>query len=237
MAFGSMDNRLFGATGKPGGSNDAQRVSLVEWQNEVLGIFDLTILPNVFSPKYFTDSLWFAETLPKIVGTGSLLEVGSGTGIVSLYCADAGASVTATDISPEASQNTALNARRNGQRVSVCNGDMFEAIRENEKFDFIFWNHPFNNWDTPVDDMLLRAGLDERYAGLRKYVSEGPGHLSEGGSLLLGTGDMADLKEIEKIAEENGCRLAFLDSVELPVEHGGSVSNSYLIYRFDRKEK
>lgn len=248
-----MDKRLFAPSDESGSASENGRLDRSAWQKEVLKVFDkmkkhtepyemqagkfqLTILPNVFSPKYFTDSLWFAETLPKLVGRKRLLEVGCGTGIVSLYCADAGAAVTATDINPEASKNTELNAWKNGLNISVRNGDMFTAIRDDEKFDVIFWNHPFNNWDKPVDEMLLRAGLDEQYAGLRKYVGEGARHLDEGGQLLLGTGDMADVPEIESIAAENGYRLVLLEKVDLPLEEGGNVLNSYLIYRFDRKE-
>ncbi|OGG57970.1 hypothetical protein A2853_03535 [Candidatus Kaiserbacteria bacterium RIFCSPHIGHO2_01_FULL_55_17] len=252
MTFGSMDKKFHQKPDDDSAPKPA-RLERPEWQEEVLAVFDkmrshkelyemkagkfsLTILPNVFSPKYFTDSLWFAETLPEIVGKKRLLEVGPGTGIISLYCADAGAAVTATDINPEATKNTELNAKKNGLDISVRNGDMFAAIRDDEKFDVIFWNHPFNNWNKPVDEMLLRAGLDEQYAGLRKYTREARKYLDEGGQLLLGTGDMADIQEIEKIAEENGYQLTLLRKVDLPLEADSKVLNSYLIYRFDKKE-
>jgi len=117
------------------------------------GNFTITVLPNVFSPKYFTDSLWFAQSVSTIVGTRRLLEVGSGTGIVSLYCADKGATVVATDVNPQACHNTEINARRYGLSISVRYGDLFDVIEEKEEFDFIFWNHSFNNWDQPVTEV------------------------------------------------------------------------------------
>ena len=197
-----------------------------------VGKFDIVVLPDVFSPKYFTDSLWFAEELPAIVGQKKFLEVGSGTGIVSLYCAEAGATVTATDINPDACRNTTINAARYGLAISVREGNVYDAVALGKKFDFIFWNHPFNNWDEKVE-VLLRAGIDPKYEGLRQYVREGKSHLTEGGVLLLGTSDMAHIAEIEKIAHENGYRLTTLRSVELPIEEGSDVWNTYFIYRFD----
>ena len=47
----------------------------------ILGI-DIIVLPDVFSPKYFTDSEWYAKEAAEIVGAGSLLEIGTGTGIL-----------------------------------------------------------------------------------------------------------------------------------------------------------
>ncbi|MFH1978426.1 MAG: methyltransferase [Candidatus Aenigmatarchaeota archaeon] len=70
---------------------------------------ELTVLPNVFSPKYFTDSKYFAEEIPKIVKNKKLLEIGTGTGVVSIFCALSGANVTATDINPAAIKNCKMN--------------------------------------------------------------------------------------------------------------------------------
>ncbi len=197
-----------------------------------VGHFDIVVLPDVFSPKYFTDSLWFAEELPAIVQGGSFLEVGPGTGIITLYCAEAGSRVTAIDINPAACRNTRINAERYRIPVDVRQGDVYDTLAPEEKFDFIFWNHPFNDWDESVE-MLVRAGIDPRYDGLRRYVGEARVHLAEGGSLLLGTSDMARTSVIEKIAAENHYRLTTLRSVDMPIEEGSDVWNTYFIYRFD----
>lgn len=197
-----------------------------------VGKFDIVVLPDVFSPKYFTDSLWFAEELPAIVGNKSFLEMGPGSGIISLYCADAGARVVAIDINPAAYRNTRINAERYGFPIDVREGDVYNALAPEEKFDFIFWNHPFNNWDESVS-ILARAGIDRRYGGLRRYVHEARAHLTAGGVLLLGTSDMAQTSEIETIAKENSYRLIPIRSEELPIEDGSDVWNTYFIYRFD----
>ena len=197
-----------------------------------VGKFDITVLPNVFSPKYFTDSLWFAEELPAIVGKKTFLEVGVGTGIVALYCAAAGATVTAIDINLDACRNTVMNAKRYGFSMSVRGGNVYDALAPAEKFDSIFWNHPFNDWDEDVE-ILLRAGIDPRYEGLRRYVEGARAHLNPGGQLLLGSSDMARTSVIEKIAAENDRRLTVLRSVDMPIEEDSEVWNTYFIYQFD----
>lgn len=87
----------------------------------------LIVHPNVYAPGFFTDSMWFARELPVIVGQGSVLEVGTGTGIISIACARAGARVTATDINPDAIKNARQNALRNNVYIQLIDSDLFSA--------------------------------------------------------------------------------------------------------------
>jgi release factor glutamine methyltransferase len=198
------------------------------------GKLDLVVLPNVFSPKYFTDSYLFAVKLGKIVKNKSLLEIGSGTGIISVICALKGAKVVATDINKNAVKNTKLNFKKFKLKGSIRIGDVYGPIKKNEKFDVIFWNHPFNNWKTPIKDVLLKAGLDYKYKSLNKYISQARKHLKSQGKLLIGTGNYADLKEMKKIASRNFYKLKLLDEINLPIEKGASnkLKNKFFIYEF-----
>ena len=64
------------------------------------------VLPNVFSPKYFNDTKIFASNI-KINPGEDFLEIGPGTGVISIFAALNGAkSVTAIDINPQAVKNT-----------------------------------------------------------------------------------------------------------------------------------
>ena len=190
----------------------------------------LTALPNVYAPFFFTDSQWFGEHVSSIVGTGSLLEIGSGSGVISVICALNGARVTATDINPAAVENTRINAEKYKLDIDVRSGDLYSPLRESEKFEYIFWAHPFNNWETPVDDILLRSGMDFRYEGIRGYIAGAKAHLRPDGRLLLGTGDSADLETIEKIAIESGYTLKLLREATMPLELGLPNEITYLIY-------
>lgn len=101
-------------------------MSLNDFKPDVLAIFEkinsmehprtffvkdipLIVLPGVFSPVYFPESIFFARELSKIVKKKTLFEVGTGTGIISLFCAQKGAKIVATDINSAAVQNAQLN--------------------------------------------------------------------------------------------------------------------------------
>jgi len=200
-----------------------------------IGDMELLVRPGVFSPAYFTDSAFFAIEVPKIVGQKSLLEIGTGTAIVAIAAAKNGARVVATDISSEAIVNANHNIQRHGLDIPVLYGDVFDAIRKNARFDFIFWNHPFNKGDNPDETMLRRSGFDYQYQGLEKYFAEAYNHLTPEGRLLLGTGTVggeggADLDAIHEIAQRNGYTPELLKSEIHPVTPGSPVLNKYLIY-------
>lgn len=227
--------------------NDADRE---QWQEEVRTIYEkirghkeayhievnglkIKVLPNVFSPGYFADSAFFAREIPQIVGKSSLLEIGTGTGVVTLAAALNGAEVYATDINLDAVENADINFFEYDVKVCLLEGDVFDALPNVLKVDFIFWNHPFNRADQPVDDMLLRAGFDHDYKGLRKYISGARGHLNPEGTLLLGTGNFADLDEMARIAEANKFRPVLLKKEETELSPGTGIKNDFRIYHLE----
>jgi len=188
---------------------------------------------NVYSPDQFSDSTYFSKELPKIVGNSSLLEIGTGTGVISIICALKGAKVFLTDINPDAVKVAKENAKRYNLDIPIKESDMYESINPDEKFDFIFWSHPYNNWNEPVDDMLLRSGLDYKYDSLRRYIEGARAHLLPGGKLLLGTGNTADIATIAKIAEKNKYSIRILKASEMPLafKEKGRIIN--MIFQFD----
>ncbi len=197
----------------------------------IYGGLELVVFPNVYAPEFFDDSLWYAKQLKEIVGNKSLLEIGTGTGVISIFCAKNGAKIVATDINPDAVKNAQANAKKHNLPVSIREGNLYEPLSAEEKFDFIFWAHPFNSWDMPVD-MLLASGIDPRYEGLRGYIAGAKNHLTQNGKLLLGTGDSADLKLIESIGKENGYTLKLLREIDQPLEPGKDAHIKDLIYEF-----
>lgn len=190
----------------------------------------LEFFPNVFSPKYFTDSFWFAKEISEIVRGTSFLEIGSGTGVVSLLAAKNEASVFCTDINKQAISNTKRNFEINNLKGNFIEGDLFENIPKNICFDYIFWNHPFFESDMPVNDILLRAGFDHKYEDLERYLKEGHDYLNKNGKLLLGTGNAARLNRIEEICDKYFCKMNLLRTIVLPVSPANSLINDYRIY-------
>src|SRR5258708_5898149 len=104
-----------------------------------------TLLPGVFAPTYTPVTELFTTWIPYPVG-GTLLEMGSGTGVTAVNAALAGCRrVTALDISSAAVENTRRNVERHGvaDRVEVRHSDLFDALSGDERFHLIYWNSNF----------------------------------------------------------------------------------------------
>jgi release factor glutamine methyltransferase len=119
----------------------------------VVGL-DLVVPPTVFHPKIFLTSAFFAKFLQSLDLRGkTVVEVGAGSGILSLSAAKAGAiSVTALDINPAAVEATNLNAAKNGLvQVEAFQSDLFSAIPAERKFDVVISSPPSFSGE-PRDD-------------------------------------------------------------------------------------
>lgn len=206
------------------------------YTTEVLGK-KIVVLPNVFSPKYFSDIDFFSKEVPRIVQSRSFLEIGVGTGVVSLFVALNGAPrITGTDINPDALKNTSSNFQGYGLKIELFEGDVFDPIPEGYKFDYIFWNHPFNSVDYDISDVLLKSVFDTKFEGLRKYFSEAHEYLNKNGTLILGTGQLADQDEVLRIAEENNWLQIELREKESTHRVGGAKPMRLYILLFQEKE-
>lgn len=172
---------------------------------------DIIVYPGVFSPKYFHDTEIFARHLPVIPGQ-ALLEIGPGTGAVSIAAAYKGAErVVAVDINPQAVANTQANieAHHLEERISVRHGDLYDALAEGEKFDTIFWNVPFGlvSKRKKLSD-LEKAIYDPGYQTLERFFREAPRHLRLCGGLVIGfSSTLGKLERLTKLANAGGFRL------------------------------
>lgn len=149
---------------------------------------EFVVFPNVFSPKYFNDSELFALNLPINPGD-TILEIGPGTGLVTVMALLRGASrAIAVDINPDAVRNTEENARQSGvsDRLRVLEGDVYGPLAADEKFDVIFWNTPFGLVEEGELPMLERAVFDPGYEATRRFVQGARDHLVPGGRVYIG---------------------------------------------------
>src|SRR5690606_1254737 len=100
------------------------------------------VLPGVFHPGLFSSTNFLLEFLAgQDLKNKSFLELGCGTGYLSVAAARAGAEVTASDLSSMAVRNTKLNATQNKVSIKVVKSDLFANI--SGKFDVIAINPPY----------------------------------------------------------------------------------------------
>jgi methylase of polypeptide subunit release factors len=162
----------------------------------------LTIQKNVFSPKYFHDSRFFANKLPITKGQ-SFLEIGPGCGIVSIAAALRGASrVLAIDSNLDAVWNTRENAKTYevADKIEVRHGvvyTLYGEIEIEEQFDSIFWNVPFGYLPKGYKvSRLQKAVFDPGYKHIREFIEGAPDHLKAEGKLHIGFSSTLGIPEL-----------------------------------------
>ena len=107
--------------------------------------------------KVFSPSLHGTEGLGsciRIENGDTVLDIGTGTGILGILAAKKGGKVIATDLSIHAVNLTKKNAEKNQVILDVRQGDLFQPI-DNQSFDVIIANLP---------QEVLSPKLLERYS-------------------------------------------------------------------------
>lgn len=108
------------------------------------GSLSLRILPGVFHPGLFISTIALLQFVRQNISLNKIrvLELGAGSGLISLFCRQMGASVTASDISDIALKNIELNALKNNLSFDFVKSDLFERVHP-EAFDLILINPPY----------------------------------------------------------------------------------------------
>ncbi|RYY86046.1 MAG: methyltransferase domain-containing protein [Chitinophagaceae bacterium] len=103
----------------------------------------LQVPPEVFHPGFFFSTkllLRYLCTLP--LRGRRLLELGAGSGLISIVMAQLGSYVVATDINETALQQLEANAIANAVALEIRQSDLFNELR-GERFDMIAINPPY----------------------------------------------------------------------------------------------
>jgi release factor glutamine methyltransferase len=158
--------------------------------------FELTVRPTVFHPRYFITSEFFAAFIGRLDLSGQrVADVGTGSGILALAAARAGAAtVTAIDINPAAALTAAENARANGldDRVTAICSNLLSAVAPDAIFDVIISSPPsFPGEPRDIADRAWHAGPNYRDVG--SLFHQARERLAPGGRLYILLSSDSDL--------------------------------------------
>ena len=167
--------------------------------------FEIDTSETVYIPA--EDSFLLAENLAIRPGD-SVLEIGTGTGIVAMYASRMTDKITVTDINFDAVELAEHNFKKNGiENIEILFGNLFEPLK-NRKFDVILFNTPYlptENGDV-IDDNLNYAfdgGLNGREL-IDKFLDEVKNHLNEKGIVQIIQSSLSGNEETLKKLDELG---------------------------------
>lgn len=146
---------------------------------------------EVYPPS--DDSILFIESLDVKEGE-RILEIGCGSGVVSIHCARNGCAVTCGDINPKAVELTRINSEANRVTLDIRETDVYSNI--DERFDTILFNLPY----LPVDEDGLLAkswsGGPDGLGPLPELLEGAPEHLNEDGRVVVVISSLMDTQAL-----------------------------------------
>lgn len=158
-----------------------------------------TVLENVLIPRHDTETS--VEIILKLVKENNIknmLEIGCGTGIVSITVdleSEGKINITSVDISPYAIKNSNINKKILKSNIKILKSNLFEKV--DEKFDLIYSNPPYiktseiENLQVEVRNHEPRLALDGGSDGLcfyREIIKKSQDYLNKNGFLVFEIG-------------------------------------------------
>ena len=135
---------------------------------------------SLYSPR--EDTYLMLDAVRAVeVGGKKVLDLGTGSGILGLYCALRGADVTAADIDDQAVQHAIDAAGRLRVKLQGITSDLFRKIPN--QFDLIFFNPPYLP-SVDSKDRTVDGGADGRDV-INKFLSDLSEHLAKNGVAYL----------------------------------------------------
>jgi methylase of polypeptide subunit release factors len=166
----------------------------------------LVVLPGVLNPALFRTSGVVLDAVRggAVPDGATVLDLGTGSGVLAVAAARIARSVVAVDIDPAAVRCARINALLNrvDDRVEVRQGSFFDPVA-GERFDVVLCNPPFYHGEprTPFEGALYSTDFAGRFSdGL-------PGHLTESGFALVVLSTDGDIAGFEAAFRDAG--LAF----------------------------
>jgi len=162
---------------------------------------EVLVYPEVFPPHLTISTKILLDFIkPLNLQNKSVLELGCGSGIISLFASSKGANVTASDINPIALDALKIASKKNNESISILNSDLFDAIK-NKSFDYIIINPPYYPKNPEnIKEQAWFCGEDFEY--FKKLFQQLPDFLNNTNALMILSQD-CNINKIQEIASEN----------------------------------
>jgi len=186
-------------------------------KNFNFGDFIIKLHPEVYEPA--EDTFLLIEAIDVVKGK-SVLEIGTGCGLIALECARFGANVICTDINPYAVDLAKYNYLKNKHLIKgsfkVKSGNLFSALKHKELFDVVIFNPPY----LPTAKKDLVGGLgwfdvatnggDDGLKITKRFIDEIPNFLKQEGHAFFVFSSLSDRNKLESYIKKGGFRFRII---------------------------
>jgi len=167
------------------------------------------ILPHVFHPALFFTTKLFVDYLnEKTLGRNkTVLEIGAGSGLASIFAAQFASKVVATDINPHAIRCARINTMINHleHKIDIRKGDLFEPVK-GMKFDVVLYSPPYF-WKKPTNyiEFAFSSGdRGKRGHVLYEFIEQVGKYLKDDGKIIMNWASVAAIPNVIGEFEKEG---------------------------------
>lgn len=195
-------------------------LQLVESRRLLFKNFRFYVFPEVYVPS--DDTFLLASHLT-FKENDSVLDLGTGCGILGILAAEKAEKVVAVNVNPYAVECARLNAKLNdlSGKVEVREGSLFDPIVADERFDLVLFNPPYLPEEEKGDSGWLERAWNGGPSGrmwIDKFLDDFPPYLCEGGVVLLVQSSLSSPQETISKLEERGFKAEVVAEEKLDFE-------------------
>lgn len=159
------------------------------------------VRPGVFHPGLFISTKILLDFVSDLeLENKTFLELGAGSGIISILASKKGAIVYASDISSTAVENIKINAEVNNETISVFKSDLFENLPAME-FDYIVINPPYYKKDPKIEaEFAWYCGQNHEY--FARLFDSLANHINNNSKVFMILSEVCDIDVITQIGKD-----------------------------------
>jgi release factor glutamine methyltransferase len=162
--------------------------------------------PEVFPPHLTLSTKILLDFIAELdLSKKSFLELGCGSGIISLFARSKEATVTASDINKTALENLKKASEENNLEVDFVYSNLFENL-QNKNFDYILINPPYYPKQAKnVKEQAWFCGDDFQY--FKNLFNQLPPYINKENQTYMILSEDCEFKTISEIASGNKLNL------------------------------
>ena len=181
-------------------------------------------IKTVFAPNA-TSQLIVEETIKHIKKKVDVLDLGCGNGYIGLNIykkkKNKIKSFSFSDLSKKATNKCKINAKKEGLKIIIKNGSMFEPWI-NQKFDLIVESvsaisEPVANWSPWYNKHITCKAGEDGTELVNDILKEGKRYLKKGGKIIFPIVSLSKKEKIKNKAKKNYRTVKLLSSKDWPL--------------------